>query len=152
MIINSASSLNAGTTVSPASGAPDGLSSLTKITNSGLYAGAKPIYVFIKDSLMDSVTDSGTAISASSGSTVFVEETEIINYVELKLSMEDHMGVHLERVPDFYMYYESVKERIKLKKKNCSLDGLPHTRNYSDQKLFWENIKQKIISGGLRLN
>ncbi len=44
-------------------------------------------------------------------------ETEIINYVELKLAMEDHMGVHLERVPDFYMYYESIKERVKLKKK-----------------------------------
>ncbi len=43
-------------------------------------------------------------------------ETEIINYVELKLAMEDHMGVHLERVPDFYMYYESIKERVKLKK------------------------------------
>ena len=43
-------------------------------------------------------------------------ETEIINYVELKLAMEDHMGIHLERVPDFYMYYESIKERIKLKK------------------------------------
>ncbi len=42
-------------------------------------------------------------------------ETEIINYVELKLGMEDHMGVHLKRVPDFYMYYESIKERIKLK-------------------------------------
>jgi len=44
-------------------------------------------------------------------------ETEIINYVELKLAMEDHMGVHLERVPDFFMYYESIKERVKLKKK-----------------------------------
>lgn len=43
-------------------------------------------------------------------------ETEIINYVELKLGMEDHMGVHLKRVPDFYMYYESIKERIKMKK------------------------------------
>jgi len=43
-------------------------------------------------------------------------ETEIINYVELKLGMEDHMGVHLKRVPDFYMYYESIKERIKVKK------------------------------------
>ncbi len=43
-------------------------------------------------------------------------ETEIINYVELKLAMEDHMGIHLERVPDFYMYYESIKERIKKKK------------------------------------
>ncbi len=43
-------------------------------------------------------------------------ETEIVNYVELKLAMEDHMGVHLERVPDFYMYYESIKERINLKK------------------------------------
>lgn len=43
-------------------------------------------------------------------------ETEIINYTELKLAMEDHMGVHLERVPDFFMYYESIKERIKVKK------------------------------------
>lgn len=40
---------------------------------------------------------------------------EIINYIELKLGIEDHMGVHLERVPDFYMYYESIKERIKVK-------------------------------------
>ncbi len=40
---------------------------------------------------------------------------EIINYIELKLGMEDHMGIHLERVPDFFMYYESVKERIKVK-------------------------------------
>lgn len=44
-------------------------------------------------------------------------EKEIINYVELKLAVEDHMGIHLERVPDFFMYYESIKERIKLKKK-----------------------------------
>ncbi len=44
-------------------------------------------------------------------------EKEIINYVELKLAMEDYMGTHLDRVPDFRMYYESVKERIKHKKK-----------------------------------
>ena len=44
-------------------------------------------------------------------------EKEIINYVELKLAMEDYMGTHLDRVPDFRMYYESVKERIKHKQK-----------------------------------
>ncbi len=42
-------------------------------------------------------------------------ETEIINYVELKLGMEDHMGVYLKRITDYYMYYESIKERIKIK-------------------------------------
>jgi len=42
---------------------------------------------------------------------------EIVNYTELRLSIEDNMGLHLERVPDFYMYYESVKERIKVKQK-----------------------------------
>lgn len=42
-------------------------------------------------------------------------EKEIINYIELKLGMEDHMGKHLKCVPDFRMYYESVKERIKMK-------------------------------------
>ncbi len=26
------------------------------------------------------------------------------------------MGIHLKTVPDFYMYYESIKERVKLKK------------------------------------
>jgi len=41
---------------------------------------------------------------------------EIINYTELKLAMEDHMGIYLKRVPDFFMYYESIKERIKKKK------------------------------------
>jgi len=41
---------------------------------------------------------------------------EIINYTELKLAVEDHMGLHLKRVPDFFMYYESIKERIKKKK------------------------------------
>ncbi len=44
-------------------------------------------------------------------------EKEIINYIELKLAMEDYMGIHLKRVPDFRMYWESVKERIKLKQK-----------------------------------
>lgn len=41
---------------------------------------------------------------------------EIINYTELKLGIEDHMGLHLKSVPDFFMYYESIKERIKKKK------------------------------------
>ena len=37
---------------------------------------------------------------------------EITNYIELRLGIESHMGLHLKRVPDFMMYYESVKERI----------------------------------------
>ncbi len=41
---------------------------------------------------------------------------EVINYTELKLAIEDHMGIQLKRVPDFFMYYESIKERIKKKK------------------------------------
>jgi hypothetical protein len=43
-------------------------------------------------------------------------ETEIVNYTELKLAMEDYMGDYLSRIPDFYMYYESIKERINQKK------------------------------------
>lgn len=42
-------------------------------------------------------------------------ETEIINYTELRLAIEDHLGILLKRIPDFYMYYESVRERIKTK-------------------------------------
>lgn len=63
---------------------------------------------------------------------------EITNYIELKLGMEDHMGIHLERVPDFRMYYESVKERIKVKQ-----DRLRHVMkedmcyNCGDLTIIW---------------
>ena len=43
-------------------------------------------------------------------------ETEIINYTELKLGIENHLGEYLKRIPDFYMYYESIRERITKKK------------------------------------
>ena len=63
---------------------------------------------------------------------------EIINYVELKLGMEDHMGIHLERVPDFLMYYESVKERIKLKQARLK-EVLDHDTcfNCGDLTIIW---------------
>ncbi len=42
-------------------------------------------------------------------------EKEILNLIELRLGIEDHLGLHLKRVPDFRMYYEYIKERVKKK-------------------------------------
>jgi len=42
-------------------------------------------------------------------------QTEIANYTSLKESIEIHLQKELKKIPDFYMYYESVKERIKVK-------------------------------------
>lgn len=43
-------------------------------------------------------------------------KTEIGRYTNLKYSIEANLSEYLKKIPDFYMYYESVKERIKTKK------------------------------------
>ena len=40
---------------------------------------------------------------------------EINSYLDLKLMIETNLKKQLGTVPDFYMYYESMKERIKVK-------------------------------------
>lgn len=45
-------------------------------------------------------------------------QCEIANYKELIESIENTIvGEYLGKIPDFYMYYESTKERLKTKEK-----------------------------------
>lgn len=43
-------------------------------------------------------------------------QIEIMNYNGLQSTIEAHMQKELKTIPDFFMYYEGVKERLQVKK------------------------------------
>jgi len=43
-------------------------------------------------------------------------QVEIMNYSVLQVQIESHLQKELKTIPDFYMYYESIKEILKTKK------------------------------------
>jgi len=43
-------------------------------------------------------------------------QIEIMNYTALQTQIESCLQKELKTIPDFYMYYESVKERLEKKK------------------------------------